>query len=65
MEEIAKVALDEFKKEADGSWVCVKNADITTKTGKVIRVTPGMKFVKGAILSGLDVAAALDIASAG
>jgi hypothetical protein len=60
MEEIAKVAIEEFRREPDGSWVCVKNSDITTKTGRVIRVAPGTTFRKGGRLSGLDVAHALD-----
>jgi hypothetical protein len=60
MEEIAKVAIEEFQKNPDGSWVCVKNADITTKSGRVIRVTPGLTFRKGGKISGLDVAKALD-----
>ncbi len=60
MEEIAKVTIEEFKKESDGSWVCVKNADITTKSGRIIRVSPRTTFKKGFILSGLDVASALD-----
>ena len=62
MEEAAKLAMDEFEKRPDGSWVCVKNSDITTKSGRVIRVAPGTIFKKGASLSGLDVAAALDAA---
>jgi hypothetical protein len=60
MEEIAKVAIEEFQKNPDGSWVCVKNSDITTKSGRVIRVAPGTTFKKGATISGLDLAKALD-----
>ena len=60
MEEIAKVALEEFQRNPDGSWVCVKNADITTKSGRVIRVSPGTTFRKGGRVSDLEVAKALD-----
>jgi hypothetical protein len=60
MEEIAKVAIEEFQRKPDGSWICVKNSDITTKSGRVIRVAPGTTFRKGGRLSGLDVAQALD-----
>jgi len=60
MAEIAKIMLEEFEKKPDGSWVCVKNSDITTKSQEVIRITPGMTFRKGFKLWGLDVAEALD-----
>jgi hypothetical protein len=59
-EEVAKVTIEEFEKKPDGSWVCIKNADITTKSGRVIRVTPGMTLRKGGKISGLDIAKALD-----
>jgi hypothetical protein len=60
MDEIAKITIQEFEKKPDGSWVCVKNSDIITKSGNVIRMTPGMTFRKGAKLWGLDIAKALD-----
>ena len=60
IEEVAKIAVEEFQKKPDGSWVCVKNADITTKSGRVIRVAPGTTFNKGGKVSGLDVVKALD-----
>ena len=61
MDEIAKVAMDEFKKESDGSWVCVKNSDITTKLGSGNKNShPARLSVKGFTLSGIDIAAALD-----
>lgn len=60
MTEIAKIMVEEFEKKPDGSWVCVKNSDITTKSQEVIRITPGMTFRKGVKLWGLDVADALD-----
>jgi uncharacterized LabA/DUF88 family protein len=60
MTEIAKIMIEEFEKKPDGSWVCVKNSDITTKSREVIRITPGMTFRKGVKLWGLDVAEALD-----
>lgn len=64
MEEIVKIAIDEYEKKPDGSWVCVKNSDVTTKTGKVIRVAPGMTFKKGSAFVGADIAEALDKLSA-
>ncbi len=65
MDEVAKIAVDEFEKKPDGSWVCVKNSDITTKSQKVIRITPGMTFKKGTQFIGIDIADALDKFSAG
>lgn len=35
MYEITKIAVDEYQKNADGSRTCVKNSDITTKTGQL------------------------------
>jgi len=64
MDEITKIAVEEFEKKPDGSWVCVKNSDVNTKLGRVIRVTPGMTFRQGGSLSGVDVAKALDAISA-
>jgi hypothetical protein len=63
-EEIAKIAVEEFEKKADGSWVCVKNSDVTTNTQKVIRIAPGMLFKKGGTFLGLDVVEALEKMSA-
>ena len=60
MDEITKIVMEEFEKKPDGSWVVVKNADIQTKSGKVIRMTPGMTFRKGGKVSGIDIAEALD-----
>ncbi len=60
MEEVAKIAVEEFEKKPDGSWVCVKNADINTKTGRVIRLAPGMIFRKGVTFQGIDIAEVLD-----
>jgi hypothetical protein len=60
MDEIAKIAVEEFEKKPDGSWVCVKNSDINTKLGRVIRVTPGHAFKKGGKFAGLDVVKTLD-----
>jgi len=59
-----KLKLNEFEKKADGSWVCVKNADLQTKSGRVIRVLPGTIFKKDVILWGCDVANTLDEVSA-
>ncbi len=62
MEEISKekLSLKEFEKQPDGSWMCVENADIMTKSGKVIRVLPGTIFRKGCPLWGCAVAETLD-----
>ncbi len=60
MDEITKIAIEEFEKKPDGSWVCVKNSDVTTKSQKVIRLIPGMTFKKGVVFCGVDIAEALD-----
>ncbi|HNS79754.1 MAG TPA: hypothetical protein PKM17_13990 [Syntrophorhabdus sp.] len=64
MDEIAKIMIEDFEKKPDGSWVAVKNSDINTKSGKVIRIAPGMTFRKGTTLWGIDVVNALDKISA-
>ena len=63
MEEIAKITIEEFEKKSDGSWLCTKNADIVTKSQKIIRIGPGMVFRKGFPFCGIDVADVLDKAS--
>ena len=60
MDEVTKIAVEEFEKKPDGSWVCVKNSDITTKSGRIIRVAPGTTLNRGGKLSGIDVVTALD-----
>ncbi|HBE45396.1 MAG TPA: hypothetical protein DDW17_08155 [Deltaproteobacteria bacterium] len=60
MDEIAKIMVNEFKKQPDGSWVCIKNSDIVTKAGNMIRVSPGLTFKKDRRLWGLDVVKMLD-----
>ncbi len=64
MEEITKIAVDEYQKNADGSWTCVKNSDITTKTGQVVRIAPGTTFKKGGTFLGLDIVGVLEQISA-
>jgi len=66
MEEINKdkIKINEFEKKTDGSWVCVKNSDVMTKSGKVIRVMPGTIFRKDVLLWDCDIAKALDEVSA-
>jgi len=59
-DEVTKITVEDFEKKPDGSWVAVKNSDVQSKTGKVVRITPGLVFRKGGKLSGLDVAEALD-----
>lgn len=60
MDEITKIAIEDFEKKADGSWVVIQNSDIITKAGNVIRLTPGIPFRKGHELWGFDVAETLD-----
>ncbi len=59
-EEVSKIAVEEFEKKPDGSWVCIKNSDIQTNTQRVIRIAPGMQFKKGGTFLGLDVVGALE-----
>ncbi len=60
MEEITKISIEEFEKKPDGSWVCIKNADINTKSNKIFRISPGIIFKKGVTVWGLDVVKTLD-----
>ena len=60
MDEITKIAIEEFEKKPDGSWVCVANSDITMKTGKIIRVAPGTVFRKGTMFVGINMVEELD-----
>lgn len=61
MDEISKITIGDFEKKSDGSWVCIRNSDINTKAGKVIRIPPGMPFKKGfSYFGGFDVVAALE-----
>jgi hypothetical protein len=64
MDEIVKIMIEEFEKKPDGSWVCVKNADVTTKLQRVFRITPGMTFRKDVKLFGIDIAEARNKLSA-
>ncbi|HOC45545.1 MAG: hypothetical protein PHT96_09560 [Syntrophorhabdaceae bacterium] len=60
MEEITKIALEEYEKKSDGSWVCVKNSDITTSKGNILRIAPGTIFRPGGKFLGIDIAEALN-----
>lgn len=60
MDSIAKINIKEFEKKSDGSWIALKNSDIVTEDGGVIRVTPGMVFIPGRQLWGFDVAKILN-----
>jgi hypothetical protein len=60
MDEITKIAIEDFEKKPDGSWVVVRNSDVITKSGNVIRLTPGIPFRKDRKLWGFDVAETLD-----
>jgi hypothetical protein len=48
-----------YKKNKDGSWVSVQVNDINTPYG-IIRIPPGMTFIKGRKFSGIDFAELLD-----
>lgn len=60
MDEIAKITINDFEKKSDGSWVVAKISDIITKSGSVIRLSPGMFFPKGSKLWGFDMVKILD-----
>lgn len=64
MDEITKIAIDEFEKKPDGTWVSIKTSDVLTKDGGVIRIPPGMTFKKGTKFVGFDLAKLLDEVSA-
>ena len=64
MEEITKIAIEEYQKNPDGSWTCVKNSDVTTKTGRIVRIAPGTTFKKDIRFLGMDIVGALDQISA-
>jgi len=64
MDEIVKIMVEEFEKKPDGSWVCIKVSDISTKLNRVIRIPSGMVFRKGFTFCGVDVAETLDKLSA-
>jgi len=63
MDEIKKMKVEDFEKQPDGSWVCLKPTDIITLTG-IIRVGPGFTFKQGIKLWELDVPKVLDQMSA-
>ncbi|MBP8626451.1 MAG: hypothetical protein KBE27_06695 [Syntrophorhabdaceae bacterium] len=61
MRNVSKVVVNDFEKKPDGSWVVVKNSDVFTDAGEMIRLAPGMTFVKGRKLwGGIDLAHVLD-----
>lgn len=64
MDDIVKIVVGDYEKKPDGSWVCVKNSDITTESGRIIRIAPGMAFTQNGKPWGLDVVKALEEASA-
>ena len=59
MQDKTFVSPNEFKKNPDGSWTCIKNTDIKNPYG-IIRVNPGMTFRKTKPHWGIDVAELLD-----
>ena len=64
MDVIKKINIGEYEKKPDGSWVCVKVADINTQSGLIIRVGPGFTFKKGIKYWGFDIPKVLDELSA-
>lgn len=60
MDEIATITINDFVKKPDGTWVVAKISDIITKSGSVIRLSPGMFFTKDSKLWGLDIVKILD-----
>ena len=64
MNNVVKLATDCFEKKMDGSWIAVKNSDIVTQDGKIIRIAPGMTFTPGHPIWGVDVVQALEEVSA-
>ncbi len=56
------VTPDAFRKQADGSWVCIRNTDVYTPIG-AIRINVGLELRKGRTLCGYDIAALLEAES--
>jgi hypothetical protein len=48
-----------FRKNADGSWTCIKPVTLQGPNGKV-GIGAGASFARGSLFMGLDVAAWLD-----
>ena len=59
MQKTVSIRCEPFKKNPDGSWSSVQQADIRTARGD-IRIPPGMTFIKNRPIWGVDVAAYLD-----
>ncbi len=53
------IVYEAFRKEADGSWISVRNSDISAPEG-YIRIGAGMDFRRGVTIRGIDVAKLLD-----
>ena len=48
-----------FERDADGSWQCIKACSIDVEN-KIVPLKEGMKFEKGVVVGGIDVAKWLD-----
>jgi hypothetical protein len=48
-----------FRREPDGSWVCVRPAETLLQGGR-IQVAPGSRFTRGTRFMGVDLAEYLD-----
>jgi hypothetical protein len=51
--------LANFKREGDGSWLCVSPAELLLESGR-IQVAPGSRFTRGTRFMGVDLAELLD-----
>jgi hypothetical protein len=57
------IVFEAFRRQADGSWTCIRNCDVITADG-AIRIPAGMDFRRGSTLCGVDMAMVLDEESA-
>ena len=51
--------IENFERDRDGAWRCVKPAELQTATGR-IQVAPGTLFTRGTMFMGIDLAALLE-----
>lgn len=48
-----------FRRESDGSWTCIEDAEHELPAGRV-RVTRGARFTRGTVVCGVELARLLD-----
>ena len=51
--------IDAFRRNADGSWCCIRNVTLNGPNGR-IQVTEGATFRRGMSFMGIDLAGFLD-----